>query len=178
MPLLKIDFMSRVLALAEPVPLTVAILMVKSLTRLGGGWVIGLLSGVLGTPFRAGRRCAHAQAILGFCASMATASLCACGQWSEDFCMSHAAVGQRSAHRPQCTHRSSSFTMTRPVCGRPADTYSSWVRFFAGALRRERRSASSPLWVMVRQSTGQISMQASHSMHSFAVNTVCTSQLR
>src|SRR5579859_3605680 len=32
MPLLKIDFMSSVLALAEPVPFTVAILMVKSLT--------------------------------------------------------------------------------------------------------------------------------------------------
>ena len=31
---------------------------------------------------------------------------------------------------------------------------------------------------MVRQSTGQMSMQASHSMHSFAANTVCTSQLR
>src|SRR5580704_7426680 len=33
MPLLKIDFMSSVLALAEPVPFTVAILMVKSLMR-------------------------------------------------------------------------------------------------------------------------------------------------
>src|SRR5581483_366203 len=31
MPLLKMDFMSSVLALAEPVPFTVAILMVKSL---------------------------------------------------------------------------------------------------------------------------------------------------
>src|SRR3984957_602073 len=166
MPLLKIDFMSRVLALAEPVPLTVAILMVKSLTRLVAVWVIGLLSGFLGTPFRAGRRCAHAQAILGFCASMATASLCACGQWSEDFCMSHAAVGQRSAHRPQCTHRSSSFTMTRAVCGSAADTYSVWVGFVAGAVKRARSSASGPFCVMVRQSTGQMSMQASHSMHS------------
>ena len=34
--LLKIDFMSSVLALAEPVPFTVAILMVKSLTRVAG----------------------------------------------------------------------------------------------------------------------------------------------
>ena len=40
----------------------------------------------------------------------------ACGHWIVDFCMSQAAVGQRSAHRPQCTHRSSSLTMTRPVC--------------------------------------------------------------
>ena len=37
MPLLKIDFMSSVLALAEPVPFTVAILMVKSLTRVAVG---------------------------------------------------------------------------------------------------------------------------------------------
>jgi hypothetical protein len=43
MPLLKIDFMSSVLALAEPVPFTVAILMVKSLTRLVAVWVIGWL---------------------------------------------------------------------------------------------------------------------------------------
>jgi hypothetical protein len=34
MPLLKIDFISSVLALAEPVPFTVAILIAKSLTRL------------------------------------------------------------------------------------------------------------------------------------------------
>jgi hypothetical protein len=33
MPLRKIDFMSSVLALAEPVPLTVAILIAKSLMR-------------------------------------------------------------------------------------------------------------------------------------------------
>src|SRR5580704_13011594 len=64
MPLLKIDFMSRVLALAEPVPLTVAILMVKSLTRLVAVWVIGL-SGFLGTPMRRDRRCAHRSGDLG-----------------------------------------------------------------------------------------------------------------
>src|SRR6516165_178007 len=34
MPLRKIDFISSVLALAEPVPFTVAILMVKSLLRV------------------------------------------------------------------------------------------------------------------------------------------------
>ena len=31
------------------------------------------------------------------------------------FCMSHAPVGQRSAHSPQCRHTSSSLIMTRPV---------------------------------------------------------------
>jgi len=38
--LLKIDFISSVLALAEPVPLTVAILMTKSLIEVGG--VVGI----------------------------------------------------------------------------------------------------------------------------------------
>ena len=37
------------------------------------------------------------------------------------FCMSHAPVGQRSAHRPQCRQTSSSFTITRPVL-RPSAT--------------------------------------------------------
>jgi hypothetical protein len=50
--------------------------------------------------------------------------------------------------------------------------------FFAGALRRVRSSASSPFAVIVRQSTGQMSMHASHSMQSLVSNTVCTSQLR
>ena len=95
-----------------------------------------------------------------------------------DFCMSQAAVGQRSAHSPQCTQTSSSLTMTRPVCGSAADTYSACVGFVAGALSRARSSASVPFGAMVRQSTGQMSMQASHSMHSFAANTVCTSQFR
>src|SRR3981081_1732463 len=43
MPLLKMDFMSRALALAEPVPLTVAILMAKSLLRAGGGDMLYLI---------------------------------------------------------------------------------------------------------------------------------------
>src|SRR5215475_13754135 len=43
MPLRKIDFMSSVLALAEPVPLTVAILMVKSLMRAAGDAVMVVL---------------------------------------------------------------------------------------------------------------------------------------
>jgi hypothetical protein len=34
------------------------------------------------------------------------------------------------------------------------------------------------LAVKVMQSIGQMSTQASHSMHSFGVNTVCTSQFR
>ena len=48
-----------------------------------------------------------------------------------DFCMSQAPVGQRSAQSPQCTQRSSSFTITRPVCGKSSETYRSCVRFSA-----------------------------------------------
>ena len=91
--------------------------------------------------------------------------------------MSQAPVGQRSAHRPQCRHTSSSLTITRPVCT-ASETSRSWVRFSAGALRRPRKSASSPLWVKLMQSIGQMSTQASHSMHSLGANTVCTSQFR
>ena len=49
-------------------------------------------------------------------------SLQAYGTRTVDFCMSQAPVGQRSAHRLQCTHRSSSLTITRLVCGSASDT--------------------------------------------------------
>ena len=92
--------------------------------------------------------------------------------------MSQAAVGQRSAHSPQCTQTSSSFTITRPVCGSAPDTNSVLLRVDGRRRQPLRRSSSSPLGAMVRQSVGQMSMQASHSMHFASVNTVCTSQLR
>ena len=91
--------------------------------------------------------------------------------------MSQAPVGQRSAHRPQCRHTSSSFTITRPVF-RLSETYRSWVRFSDGAVRCVRSSASSSFPVNVMQSIGQMSTQASHSMQASLANTVCTSQLR
>ena len=74
--------------------------------------------------------------------------------------------------------RSSSLTITRPVCGKPSDTYRSCSWFSAGADRRVRRSSSSPLFVIVRQLTGQTSIHASHSIQSFSANTVWISQLR
>src|SRR5688572_19133227 len=91
--------------------------------------------------------------------------------------MSHAPVGQRSAHRPQCRHTSSSFTITLFVFN-SSETYRSWVTFNAGALRLFLNSFSSALGVKVMQSIGQMSTQASHSMHRLPLNTVCTSQLR
>ena len=43
---------------------------------------------------------------------------------TNDFAIKIATVnGTGSAHRPQCTHRSSSLTITRPVCFNGADTY-------------------------------------------------------
>src|SRR5206468_12858684 len=89
-----------------------------------------------------------------------------------NFCMSHAPVGQRSAHRPQCRHTSSSFTITRPVF-KPCATYKSCVRLREGALSRARSSVSSPSRVNVMQSMGQMSTQASHSMQRGGLNTVC-----
>ena len=49
--------------------------------------------------------------------------------------MSQAAVGQRSAHSPQCTHRSSSFTMTRAVCGNAAETMQRLGEILRGRLQ-------------------------------------------
>src|SRR5687767_15937439 len=95
-----------------------------------------------------------------------------------DFCISHAAVGQRSAHSPQCTQTSSSLTITRAVCCNGAETNNGCLGCSEGAFNRCRKSVSSQLGVMVKQSTGQISMHASHSIHSLASNTVCTSQFR
>jgi len=46
------------------------------------------------------------------------------------------------------------------------------------AARLARNAGSASLSVKLMQSTGQMSMQASHSMHSGTENTVSTSQLR
>src|SRR5476651_1727493 len=70
-----------------------------------------------------------------------TSSSIASGIRMVDFCISQAAVGQRSAHSPQCTQTSSSLTMTRAVCGSAAETYSDCERLAAGAVNRVRSSA-------------------------------------
>ena len=99
------------LALAEPVPLTLANLTTKSLTRSAS---VLIRLGMRRPPHRS-----HAGCLM------------------VDFCISQAAVGQRSAHRPQCTQTSSSLTMTRPVCGSASDTYSGCVALVAGAFSRD-----------------------------------------
>ena len=89
MPMRKMACMSRLFALAEPVPLTVPILKAKSLMR------------------------SSLTAIDIHCRRIRNHQL--------ELRMSHAAVGQRSAHRPQWRQTSSSFTMMRFVCGSGAD---------------------------------------------------------
>src|ERR1035437_8083728 len=172
-PIRKIDCMSSALALALPVPLTVAILKEKSLTAAGsrkpeaGGAELEPLIAPL-------RRFLRAFGLGVPASGFANAY----GITNSNFLISHAAVGQRSAQSPQCRQTSSSFTMTRFVWGRAVDTYTSCDGFTAGAESLDRRSVSSPSLVMVRQRTGQTSTHASHSMHRFAVKCVSTSQLR
>ena len=101
------------------------------------------------------------------------------GHSSTNLRMSHAAVGQRSAHSPQCRQTSSSFTITRwSAAARPRRTAPA-SRFTAGAISRGAQLRLLGVGRRcVRQSTGQMSMQASHSMHRLSVKCVCTSQLR
>ena len=164
-PIRRIAFANRPFADAEPEPLTFANLTTKSLTRASCFGAMTCQSAAIGAIAGAAGACFVAAAIVGLRDS------------SRNFCMSHAPVGQRSAHRPQCRQTSSSFTITRPV--------------FTGAdnvqiLREVQRRRLQPraqlgfvaVGVNVMQSIGQMSTQASHSMHSLSVNTVCTSQLR
>ena len=65
---------------------------------------------------RHGALFAWPQALLRLAAAVAEGWSAARGHLTVDFCMSQAAVGQRSAQSPQCTQTSSSFTITRPVC--------------------------------------------------------------
>ena len=104
----KIAFMISELALADPVPLTLANFTTKSFTRLASAIRLGMHE----PPHRSRAECRMV-----------------------DFCMSQAAVGQRSAHSPQCTQTSSSLTMTRAVCGSAAETYSACDRI--GGRRRQ-----------------------------------------
>src|SRR3954468_15128420 len=78
---------------------------------IGGGRARAIDVGELDDEIVDGTHLRHAYSVLG-------AS-------SRNFCMSQAPVGQRSAQRPQCRHRSSSLAMTRPVL-RFSEIYKSW----------------------------------------------------
>jgi GH15 family glucan-1,4-alpha-glucosidase len=60
----------------------------------------------------------------------------------------------------------------------PKDASAQTSRLRAGTFVRCRRSSSSLFAVNVIQAVGQISTQASHSIHLGALKTVCTSQFR
>ena len=152
-PMRRIAFANNSFADAEPEPLTLANLTTKSLMASMGFMRPSSAPHACGSP---ARRCVIS---------------------SRNLRMSQAPVGQRSAHRPQCRQTSSSLTMTLPVFS-TSETYKSWVRFNAGAVRCVRNAASSSLSVKLMQSIGQMSTQASHSMQASLMNTVCTSQLR
>src|SRR5436190_21405326 len=103
-PMRRIDLANSELALAEPDPLTLANLTTKSLTF----WIAAVSRfarfdcDAIGSELvKDGHRLRHA----GPATVMSTRNLR----------RSHAPVGQRSAHRPQCRQTSSSFTMIRPV---------------------------------------------------------------
>src|SRR6516165_5450219 len=131
-PIRRIDFANSALALAEPDPLTLANLTTKSLTLVIGDGIRSELVRVFCHPREGGGpRGANA----GRPAVPSPAGPCGPFQGSRgDDCrhrlrhagpaivmsrrnlrMSHAPVGQRSAHRPQCRQTSSSFTKIRPV---------------------------------------------------------------
>ena len=57
------------------------------------------------------------EASYAFCRLQHACSACATSRRKR--CISHAPVGHRSAHRPQCRQTSSSFTITRPVFSAP-----------------------------------------------------------
>src|ERR1700736_6025713 len=99
-PIRRIDLANSALALAEPDPLTLANLTTKSLTL----WIATISRfdcDAIGSELvKDGHRLRHAGP------AIVTSR--------RNLRMSHAPVGQRSAHRPQCRHTSSSFTMIRP----------------------------------------------------------------
>src|SRR5207244_12213224 len=100
-PIRRIDLAKSALALADPDPLTLANLTTKSLTL----WIAAISRcdcDAIGSELvKDGHRLRHA----GPAIVMSRRNLR----------ISHAPVGQRSAHRPQCRQTSSSLTMIRPV---------------------------------------------------------------
>src|SRR6266566_8273272 len=103
-PMRRIDLANSELALAEPDPLTLANLTTKSLTL----WIVAVSRfarfdcDAIGLELvKDGHRLRH----VGPAIVMSRRNLR----------MSHAPVGQRSAHRPQCRQTSSSLAMIRPV---------------------------------------------------------------
>ena len=163
-PMRRIARANSSLAEAEPEPLTLANLTTKSLTRLDALRSLRAHAAVHRLAL-VGRACAarhgpgvrHVEQELLHVPGAGRAALGAQAAVQADvLVLDHDAAGLQ---------RAGDVEVLRQVARRRAAAAS-------------RRSASSPLAVKVMQSIGQMSTQASHSMHSLAVNTVCTSQFR
>ena len=148
-PMRRIDLANSVLALADPDPLTLANLTTKSLTR----WrpvtrSVSCNMRAPPVPHRSGSAAYPTR------------------QWG-----TVRRTGRSAGRHPRLSPspvRSSAGRTRRGPASRCAP-----ARSAAAAAPLPRRSP-----VKVMQSTGQMSTQASHSMHRLSVNTVCTSQFR
>src|SRR5262245_29110027 len=96
-PMRRIDLANSSFAEAEPEPFTLANFTTKAFTDS-----IRFVMGPYAAFFWGARQPCPA-----------------CVRSRRNFCMSQAPVGQRSAHRPQCRHTSSSFTITFEVLSGP-----------------------------------------------------------
>ncbi len=167
MPLLKIDFISSVLALADPVPFTVAILMVKSLLPGAAAleWIIRVSTDL--------------QAIFGSAARSARASSCACGQSTQGFL--HIPRGGGTALGAQTTVNTQVFVLHHDATGlrqRGGDQ-----QRLRQILRRRLQTRAQVGFLTIVRHGQAIHGDRCRCRHrtryiSFAVNTVCMSQLR
>ena len=148
-PMRRIALPNSALALAEPEPLTLANLTTKSLTR-----------------WRPVTRSANCNMRAPPVPHREGSAAYPTRQWG-----TVRRTGRSAGKRPRPSPSRARSSARRRRKG-PASS------LCAGALSRSRSSASSPFSVKLMQSTGQMSTQASHSMHSLSVNTVCTSQFR
>ena len=148
-PMRRIDLANSVLALAEPEPLTLANLTTKSLTR-----------------WRPVTRSANCNMRAPPVPHREGSAACPTRQWG-----TARRTGRSAGKRPRPSPSRGRSSVRRRRRG-PASRCAP-ARSAAAAAR-----ASSPFSVKLMQSTGQMSTQASHSMHSASVNTVCTSQFR
>ena len=158
---------------AEPEPLTLANLTTKSLTRAIGALAVchrrhsaacGFRSAAVSRRYSAGTDCA--AAIVG-------------ARHVEQELLHVPGTG-RTALGAQAAVQADVLVLHHHAAGLERAGHVEVLRAVVGRRPQPRRAdpSSSPLAVKLMQSIGQMSTQASHSMHSLSANTVCTSQLR
>ena len=158
-PIRKMACMSRPLALADPVPFAVAILNAKSFT---------IHDMVMDSACKALQRLP---------AEPPTCGIAGFAPWTSACPTRRSGTARRTGRSARRRSRPS------PSRGRSASAGSNEQRLIVIERRRQavaREAGRLPRrsGMIVRQSVGQMSMHASHSMHSESVKCVCTSQLR